>query len=63
MICVAVYYPFPHANIHNLLSPDILHQLIKSTFKDHLITWVNNYIRATNSDKIAKKILNDINLQ
>ncbi|KAG2126445.1 hypothetical protein BD769DRAFT_1628445 [Suillus cothurnatus] len=28
---------FPHANIHELLAPNILHQLIKGTFKDHLI--------------------------
>ncbi|KAF8890543.1 hypothetical protein CPB84DRAFT_1816350 [Gymnopilus junonius] len=31
---------FPQGNIHELLSPDLLHQLIKGTFKDHLVTWV-----------------------
>lgn len=51
---------FPRADIHGLLAPDILHQLIKGAFKDHIVTWVNEYIKATNSVKQAKKILDDI---
>ncbi|KAJ7687361.1 hypothetical protein B0H17DRAFT_1069971 [Mycena rosella] len=30
---------FPHADTHELLSPDLLHQVIKGTFKDHLVEW------------------------
>ena len=31
---------FPQANIHELIAPDLLHQIIKGVFKDHIVTWV-----------------------
>ena len=53
-------YNFPQADINELLSPDILHQVIKGTFKDHLVTWVNDYIKAEYSASESQKILDDI---
>ena len=54
---------FPHADIHELLSPNILHQMIKGTFKDHLVAWVVSYIKLVNTPKHAKMVLADIDRQ
>ncbi|KAJ7612911.1 hypothetical protein DFH06DRAFT_1274599 [Mycena polygramma] len=35
---------FPRADIHELISMDLLHQIIKGTFKDHIVDWVEEYI-------------------
>ncbi|KAJ7916694.1 hypothetical protein B0H13DRAFT_2231598 [Mycena leptocephala] len=32
---------FPRADIHEMLSSDLLHQVIKGSFKDHLVTWAD----------------------
>ncbi|KAF8834755.1 hypothetical protein BDN67DRAFT_985100 [Paxillus ammoniavirescens] len=49
---------FPRADIHELIAPNILHQIIKSTFKDHLVAWVEDYIHITYPN--PKAILADI---
>ncbi|EIW74521.1 hypothetical protein CONPUDRAFT_66962 [Coniophora puteana RWD-64-598 SS2] len=51
---------FPRADIHELITPDILHQLIKGTFKDHLVEWVVNYISQEHPKDKANAILDDI---
>ncbi|KAI1788198.1 hypothetical protein LXA43DRAFT_1097529 [Ganoderma leucocontextum] len=52
---------FPRADIHELLTPDLLHQLIKGTFKDHLVDWVVKYIKLTAAnDKAATRIIEEI---
>lgn len=53
-------HDFPRADIHEMLTPDLLHQLIKGTFKDHLVTWVGEYLALEHGDKRANEILDDI---
>ncbi|KAJ7099636.1 hypothetical protein C8R43DRAFT_1092365 [Mycena crocata] len=56
-------WTFPRADIYEVLSPDLLHQVIKgtySTFKDHLVAWVGEYLDAVHGAKKAKKIMADI---
>lgn len=35
---------FPRADPYKLVSFDLLHQIIKGSFKDHLVTWVGDYL-------------------
>ncbi|KAF7303349.1 hypothetical protein MIND_00562600 [Mycena indigotica] len=53
-------WDFPRADIYELLSPDLLHQVIKGTFKDHLVTWVGEYLDAQHGKAYASKIMADI---
>ncbi|KAH9982991.1 hypothetical protein BGW80DRAFT_1434184 [Lactifluus volemus] len=51
---------FPRADINEMISPDLLHQAIKGAFKDHLVTWVVDYLRIAWNESQANKILDDI---
>ena len=53
-------HDFPRADIHEILSPDILHQLIKGTFKDHLVEWVGEYLVLEHGEACGNQILDDI---
>ncbi|KAG5219546.1 C2H2-type domain-containing protein [Salix suchowensis] len=51
---------FPRADIHELLSPDLLHQVIKGTFKDHLVEWVGVYLTLEHGKAQAEVIMDEI---
>ncbi len=51
---------FPRADIHELLSPDLLHQLIKGTFKDHLVAWIEQYLKQEHGEARAAEVMAEI---
>jgi hypothetical protein len=59
-----LYQPFTHifpcTDIHELLAPDLLHQVIKGIFKDHLVLWVGLYLELVHGKTCAHNIMGDI---
>jgi len=51
---------FPHADIYELITPDLLHQLIKGVFKDHLVDWVCEYLVREHGKAKANSILDEV---
>ncbi len=51
---------FPRADIHEILTADLLHQIIKGSFKDHLVEWIGDYLTSTEGVTRAKEIMDDI---
>ncbi|KAH9907674.1 uncharacterized protein B0H18DRAFT_898122 [Fomitopsis serialis] len=50
---------FPRADIHELLSGDLLHQVIKP-FKDHVVDWTIEYLKIEHGEGRAGEILDEI---
>ncbi|KAH9946448.1 hypothetical protein B0H21DRAFT_822755 [Amylocystis lapponica] len=51
---------FPRADINQLMTPDLLHQIIKGAFFDHLVIWVGEYLVLEHGESAAEKILDEI---
>ena len=51
---------FPRADIYELLTPDLLHQVIKGTYKDHLVTWIEAYFKIVYGSSRGLQILDEV---
>jgi hypothetical protein len=51
---------FPGPSIYEIIAPDLLHQIIKGTFKDHLVTWVEEYLVLKHGKKKGKEVMGEI---
>jgi hypothetical protein len=52
---------FPRADIYEMITPNILHQLVKGTFKDHVMEWILEYIYETaETEAEADRIIDEI---
>lgn len=54
---------FVRADVYELIAPDILHQVVKGVFKDHIVTWNETYLENLADKKLGKAISSEIDLR
>ncbi len=56
-------FNFPQVDIHEMLLSDLLHQISKGSFKDHLVEWVHDCLVFKEGETRANEIMDDIDQQ
>ena len=57
---LAIHSTFSPRDICEMISPDLLHQIIKGAVKDHIVDWVTQWLINTHGKAHANKVLEDI---